>query len=344
MKPRLESCTASLLLPRGPFLPTAVTSRRGSHISCWVSLSLISVRCLSFEFSQHLKPSSVRQCCHWNMPALYFKLFECTDYLFHLCTPVSGTCGECSVNGPDAVWVLKPLTSETFLLSEKTTSPHPYDYEVLVYLRIYQLEIIFFFLIYYLFIIFIFGCVGSSSLCEGPPQPRRAGATPHRGARASHYRGPSCCGAEAPDAQAQQLWLTGPAAPRHAGSSQTRARTRAPRIGRQTPNHCATREALEIILCKRHSVLIPDCSSLARWPWAELWNNFCRLWLESFKWRIWHRLSPCSNEAAKFCGLETKLSCWKTSGQWALLPGCLYVCAAPWRFIRVACTARQTLK
>ena len=46
-----------------------------------------------------------------------------------------------------------------------------------------------------------------------------------------------------PDAQAQQLWLTGPAAPRHVGSSQTRARTRVPCIGRQTLNHCATREA-----------------------------------------------------------------------------------------------------
>ena len=53
----------------------------------------------------------------------------------------------------------------------------------------------------------------------------------------------SRCGTQAPDAQAQQPWLTGPAAPRHAGSSQTRARTRVPRISRQTPNHCATREA-----------------------------------------------------------------------------------------------------
>ena len=35
----------------------------------------------------------------------------------------------------------------------------------------------------------------------------------------------------------------GPAAPRHAGSSQTRARTRVPCIGRQILNHCATREA-----------------------------------------------------------------------------------------------------
>ena len=53
----------------------------------------------------------------------------------------------------------------------------------------------------------------------------------------------SCCGAQAPDAQAQQLWVTGPVAPRHVGSSQTRARTHVPCIGRQILNHCATREA-----------------------------------------------------------------------------------------------------
>ena len=61
--------------------------------------------------------------------------------------------------------------------------------------------------------------------------------------RRPHYRGLSCCGAQAPDAQAQQLWLTGPAAPWHVGSSQTRARTRVPCIGRQILNHWATREA-----------------------------------------------------------------------------------------------------
>ena len=53
-----------------------------------------------------------------------------------------------------------------------------------------------------------------------------------------------CCGAQAPDAQAQQLWLRGLVAPRHVGSSQTRARTRVPCIGRQILNHCATRETL----------------------------------------------------------------------------------------------------
>ena len=62
-------------------------------------------------------------------------------------------------------------------------------------------------------------------------------------------------GAQAPDAQAQQPWLTGPAAPRHVGSSQTRARTRVPCIGRQTLNHCATREARYQIIFKHHSLM-----------------------------------------------------------------------------------------
>ena len=105
----------------------------------------------------------------------------------------------------------------------------------------------FFFLILFIYL-FIYGCVGSSFLCEGLPRLGRAGATLHRGARASHYRGLSRCGAQAPDAQAQQLWLTGPVAPQHVGSSQTRARTHVPCIGRQILNHCATREALEDII------------------------------------------------------------------------------------------------
>ena len=51
--------------------------------------------------------------------------------------------------------------------------------------------------------LFIYGCVGSSFLCEGFLQLRQGGATLHRGARASRYRGLSCCGAQLPDAQAQ---------------------------------------------------------------------------------------------------------------------------------------------
>ena len=61
----------------------------------------------------------------------------------------------------------------------------------------------YFFFNYFILFIFIFGCVGSSFLCEGSLQLWQAGATLHRGARASHRRGLSCCGAQAPDAQAQ---------------------------------------------------------------------------------------------------------------------------------------------
>ena len=39
------------------------------------------------------------------------------------------------------------------------------------------------------------------------------------------------------------MWLTGLVAPRHVGSSRTRARTRVPCIDRQILNNCATREA-----------------------------------------------------------------------------------------------------
>ena len=98
--------------------------------------------------------------------------------------------------------------------------------------------------------LFSFGCVGPSFLCEGFLQLRQAGATLHRCAQASHYRGLSCCGAQAPDAQAQQLWLTGLVALRHVGSSQTRARTRVPCIGRWILNHCTTREARKEEFCE----------------------------------------------------------------------------------------------
>ena len=97
----------------------------------------------------------------------------------------------------------------------------------------------FFFLLIYLFL----AVLGPRFLCEGPLQLWQVGASLHRGARAPHHCGLSRCGAQAPDTQAQQPWPTGPIAPRHAGSPHTRARTRVPRTGRQTPNHCATREA-----------------------------------------------------------------------------------------------------
>ena len=49
-------------------------------------------------------------------------------------------------------------------------------------------------------------------------------------------------------AQAQELWRTGLVALQHVGSSQTRARTHVPYIGRQILNHCTTREAQDSLL------------------------------------------------------------------------------------------------
>ena len=53
----------------------------------------------------------------------------------------------------------------------------------------YKTALFFFFFSFFfynsLFPLFIFGCVGSSFLCEGFLQLRQAGATLHRGARAS---------------------------------------------------------------------------------------------------------------------------------------------------------------
>ena len=65
----------------------------------------------------------------------------------------------------------------------------------------------------------------------------------------SRHTGFSSCGTRAQQlwlagsrAQAQQLWRMGLVAPRHVGSSRTRARTHVPHIGRWILNHCATRE------------------------------------------------------------------------------------------------------
>ena len=136
----------------------------------------------------------------------------------------------------------KQSTFSILLLSFHTF----YDFDVLFYIFMFILLLLIVVIITFTkyFFKFIYGCVGSSFLCEGFLQLQQVGTTLHHGAWASHYRGLSCCGAQAPDAQAQQLWLTGLVTPRHVGSSQTRARTRVPCIGRQTLNYCTTREAL----------------------------------------------------------------------------------------------------
>ena len=76
----------------------------------------------------------------------------------------------------------------------------------------------------------------------------RAGATLHCGAWASHCSGFSCCRARALGTQASVVVATGLVVLRHVGSSRTRDRTPVPCIGRQILNHCATREAPDILV------------------------------------------------------------------------------------------------
>ena len=118
--------------------------------------------------------------------------------------------------------------------------------------------------------LFIFGCIGSLLLCMGFLQLQRAGATlccyawafsscSERGLQrycvvvhrlliavaslvVEHRL--QTCGLQQYGTRAQQLWCTGLVATWHVGSSQTRARTHVPCIGRRILNHCATREAL----------------------------------------------------------------------------------------------------
>ena len=59
------------------------------------------------------------------------------------------------------------------------------------------------FIKFYLFIYFYFWLCWVFVSVRGLSLVAASGATLHRGARVSHYRGLSCCGAQGPDAQAQ---------------------------------------------------------------------------------------------------------------------------------------------
>ena len=65
------------------------------------------------------------------------------------------------------------------------------------------------------------------------------------------------------------MWRMGLVAPRHVGSSRTRAQTRVPCIGRRILNHCATREALEALFLKdisrRYRLKVVGIGTLLEW-------------------------------------------------------------------------------
>ena len=116
---------------------------------------------------------------------------------------------------------------------------------------------------------FIFGCVGSLLLHTGFLQLQWSwGYSSLRCAgfslwwllllwsSGSRWTGFSSCGT-----RAQQLWRRGLVAPRHVGSSRTRARTRVACIGRRILNHCTTRE---VLTCRLNIFFVKVFKSFAR--------------------------------------------------------------------------------
>ena len=161
----------------------------------------------------------------------------------------------------------------------------------------------------------------------GFPWLWRAGSTLRCGARVSHCSGFSCCRAWALGMWAsvvvarglQQLWLTGLVAPRHVGSSQARARTRVPCIGRQTPNHCATREALN------------------RYLLNKFLNNI-QSEFRNYAFLIWYFILPCLKWGQAFVTMVDLLQIY-----WANLNGGL-LCFSSWNKITVSLIAHLCLE
>ena len=107
----------------------------------------------------------------------------------------------------------------------------------------------------------------------------REGASPRRGARASHCSGFSCCGARALGLQASAAVARGllsagsVAAPRHVGSSPTRARTHIPCNGRRFLTTEAPGKPLyqlflkeDLRRCHKHFCLYLIGQNFSTWP------------------------------------------------------------------------------
>ena len=90
-------------------------------------------------------------------------------------------------------YIISTVKSWEYIASSKVSFFHT------ILLLLYVIKLVIFLKNY----LFIYGCVGSSFLCEGFLYLWQVGTTLHRSVWASHYRGLSCCGAQAPDAQAQ---------------------------------------------------------------------------------------------------------------------------------------------
>ena len=106
------------------------------------------------------------------------------------------------------------------------------------------------------------------------------------------------------------MWLMGPVAPRHVGSSQTRTRTRVPCIGRQILNHCATREAPALLIFEHRvaSFCIPRFSVLISGVRTKPPNSFTPGTSLSLPTRsVQHYLGPAEPCPAALAGADPEL-------------------------------------
>ena len=78
-----------------------------------------------------------------------------------------------------------------------------------------------------------------------------------------------------------ELRCAGLVAPRHVGSSRTRAWTSVPCIGRQVPNHCTTREVPEALVFLHSLAVVLKCVECARYQFYVNPSNAMSWWLES---------------------------------------------------------------
>ena len=148
----------------------------------------------------------------------------------------------------------------------------------------------------------------------------------------------SCCGAQAPDVQAQQLWLTGPAAPRHVRSSQTRVRTRVPCTGRQSLNYCATREAPKTVALKFLSsrAVITSFSGKV-FCFFLVFFCFC-----PFEWIIFSYFFICLVFLLLLkTGHLNLMMWWLWKSESPLSPG-FAVCLSVWSVVGCLCTKNQS--
>ena len=111
----------------------------------------------------------------------------------------------------------------------------------------------------------------------------------------------------------------GPVAPRHVGSSQNRARTRVPCIGRQTLNHCATREALYFIF-NQHRTVQKVC--LSTYLYSFLFFNMFLifiLFIIIYFWLRWVLIAAHGLSLVAVSGGYSSLWCAAFSLRWLLL-------------------------